>query len=106
VIGFGHQNVEMTALAVVVGAAVGAAVGSFVNLARWRVPRHESIVRPPSHCGSCGTMLAPRDLVPVFSWLWLRGRCRTCSARIGASSLVVELVCALVGAAIAWLAVS
>jgi leader peptidase (prepilin peptidase)/N-methyltransferase len=101
VIGHGHHNVEMTVLALVVGAAFGASVGSFVNLALWRVPRHESIMRPPSHCGSCGSALAPRDLVPVLSWLWLRGRCRTCSTRIGATALVVEATGAVLGALIA-----
>jgi len=58
----------------------------------WRVPRGESIVRPPSHCPGCDTPIAPRDNIPVVSWLLLRGRCRHCSNPISARYPAVELV--------------
>lgn len=78
---------------------LGAIIGSFVNCARYRLPRGISLNRPAySYCVSCGARLTPIDLVPIFSWLWLRGRCRHCSAPIGAGTLLVEIVCATVGA--------
>ncbi|NCQ25164.1 MAG: prepilin peptidase [Rhodobacteraceae bacterium CG17_big_fil_post_rev_8_21_14_2_50_63_15] len=60
----------------------GAVAGSF--LAAWadRLPRAESIVHPPSRCRTCDTRIGWHDLVPVASWLWLGGRCRTCGAEI------------------------
>ena len=70
---------------------VGLAVGSFLNVVVWRVPRGESVVRPPSACPSCAAPVRPVDNVPVLSWLLLRGRCRDCSARISARYPLVEL---------------
>ncbi len=68
----------------------GAVVGSFLNVLIWRLPRDESIVRPPSHCPSCGYILKPWDNIPILTWLLYRGRCRKCSARISPRYLVVE----------------
>ena len=67
------------------------ALGSFVNVVAARVPLRRSVVRPASACMSCGHRLAWHENVPVLSWLWLRGRCRTCSARISALYPAVEL---------------
>jgi leader peptidase (prepilin peptidase)/N-methyltransferase len=67
----------------------------------WRVPRGESVVRPPSHCPRCDTPIAPRDNVPVVSWLLLRGKCRHCGEPISARYPFVEL---LTGAVFAGLA--
>jgi leader peptidase (prepilin peptidase) / N-methyltransferase len=78
---------------------LGLLVGSFLNVVVWRVPRGESVVRPPSHCPGCDTPIAPRDNVPVLSWLLLRGRCRTCDERISARYPLVELGCAVLFAA-------
>ncbi len=75
-------------------AVIGLVVGSFLNVLVWRVPRKESVVRPRSHCPRCDAVLAGRDMVPVVSWVVLGGRCRRCSARIGARYPLVELVCA------------
>ncbi|HWC33202.1 MAG TPA: prepilin peptidase [Mycobacteriales bacterium] len=77
-------------VAVVCG-VFGLIIGSFLNVVIWRLPREESVVRPPSHCPSCDTPLAPRENVPVLSWLLLRGRCRHCQARISARYPLVEL---------------
>jgi leader peptidase (prepilin peptidase) / N-methyltransferase len=71
-------------------------LGSFLNVVIWRVPRGESIVRPPSHCPSCGHAVRPRDNVPVASWLLLRGRCRDCHAPISVRYPLVELATGLV----------
>ena len=94
----------MTALLVTLAAVLGACVGSFVNVVAWRVPRHESVVFPPSHCPSCSTPLGALELVPIVSWVVLRGRCRHCGARISARYPLVELSVALLFALFAWIA--
>ena len=69
----------------------GLLIGSFLNVVIWRVPRGESIVRPPSACPACGHTLRPYDNVPLLSWMLLRARCRDCGAPISARYPVVEL---------------
>jgi leader peptidase (prepilin peptidase)/N-methyltransferase len=69
---------------------LGLVIGSFLNVVIWRVPRGESVVRPPSHCPACDNPVRPRDNVPVVSWLLLRGRCRDCSAPISPRYPLVE----------------
>lgn len=92
----------MTAITVVFCGVLGLLIGSFLNVVIWRVPRNESIVRPPSHCPNCDTPIAPRDNVPVVSWLLLRGRCRSCGVKISARYPAVELLTALLFAGLAW----
>ncbi len=60
----------------------GAAAGSFCVLAGLRIPQRKSVVRPPSACPSCGARISGIDLVPIVGWLWRRGACRHCRARI------------------------
>ncbi len=78
---------------VLVAAALltGLVFGSFLNVCIARLPTHQSIVAPPSHCLRCGTPIQTRDNIPVISWLWLRGRCRTCKAHISLQYPLVEL---------------
>jgi leader peptidase (prepilin peptidase)/N-methyltransferase len=79
----------------VVGCAIlGLLVGSFLNVVIYRVPRGESIVSPRSACPACSSRILGRDNVPVLSWLRLKGRCRSCSARISARYPLIELICA------------
>ena len=59
----------------------GAHIGSFLNVCIWRMPRHESVVHPPSHCPTCNTRLRGIDLIPLLSQLLLRGKCRYCGAK-------------------------
>jgi len=61
----------------VFAAVIGACVGSFLNVCIHRIPKSESVVRPPSHCG-CGQPIKWHDNIPILSWLWLRGRARCC----------------------------
>jgi leader peptidase (prepilin peptidase) / N-methyltransferase len=75
--------------------AFGAAIGSFVNVLAYRLPRHESIVKPRSRCPSCETQIAGYDNIPVLSWLLLRGRCRHCDAPISVRYPLVEALTAL-----------
>ena len=70
----------------------GLLIGSFLNVCIWRLPREESIIRPGSHCPACSTVLGARDLVPVLSWLFLRGKCRFCGEKISARYPSVELL--------------
>ncbi|MDD4169466.1 MAG: prepilin peptidase [Desulfotomaculaceae bacterium] len=68
----------------------GAAVGSFLNVCICRMPVNESVVYPPSHCPACGEKLWFGDLVPILSYLFLKGRCRYCDCRIAWQYPVVE----------------
>ena len=67
--------------------------GSFINLAADRIPRGESVVRPRSHCRSCGRVLNVVDLIPLGGYLLRGGRCATCGVEIGAWSPAVEAAC-------------
>ena len=82
-------------------ALFGLVVGSFLNVVIYRIPRHLSIVRPRSACPRCGEPIAPRDNVPVVSWLVLRGRCRHCGESISARYPLIELATAVLFAATA-----
>jgi prepilin signal peptidase PulO-like enzyme (type II secretory pathway) len=94
------------AAAVVIAAIFGALVGSFLNVVFWRVPRGESIVYPGSHCPACETPLRPYELIPVVSWIALRGRCRTCGSRISLRYPAIEVAGAVAFGAIAWIVLS
>ena len=83
------------AYCLVVAALLGLVMGSFINCWAWRYLRGESVVRGHSHCTSCGHELGVRDLVPVFSWLFSRGRCRYCGDKVSARYPITELVCAV-----------
>jgi leader peptidase (prepilin peptidase)/N-methyltransferase len=78
----------------------GLMLGSFLNVVAFRLPRGESLVRPGSHCPSCGAAVRPYDNVPVLSWLWLRGRCRGCGERISPRYPVVEAITAVLFVAV------
>jgi len=77
-------------------------VGSFLNLCIDRLPHGGSIIKPPSHCESCGKSLTPLDLVPIFSYILLRGRCRHCGTGIPPRILVVEVATASLFPLLAW----
>ncbi len=72
----------------------GAIFGSFLNVVAYRLPRHESIVLPPSHCPGCGARVRPYDNIPILSWLLLRGHCRSCSQPISPRYPLVEALTA------------
>jgi len=88
-------------LFVAAACVLGLVVGSFLNVVIHRLPRGESLVSPGSRCPGCAAPIAPWDNVPVLAWLWLRGRCRRCGARIAARYPLVELSTGLLFAAIA-----
>ena len=69
-------------------------VGSFLNVVVSRLPRHESLVTPASHCPSCGTPVRPYDNIPILSWVLLRGHCRSCAEPISPRYPFVEALTA------------
>ena len=92
----------MEAVWIVVAALLGMAVGSFLNVVIDRLPGGKSLLFPASHCVSCQRRLAIKDLIPVFSYLWLRGRCRYCRAFIPKRILWVEIGTGILFAYLYW----
>lgn len=74
----------------------GITIGSFLNVCIYRLPKGESLVTNNSHCMTCGTQIKRYDLIPVFSWLILRGKCRACGAKITPRYMIIELMTGLV----------
>jgi len=86
----------METLIILAFAILGLAVGSFLNVCIDRLPQDESLLHPPSHCQACQHRLSSKDLIPLFSYLWLRGRCRYCHTSIPKRLPWVELATALI----------
>lgn len=78
-------------LMIVFGFILGVCIGSFLNVCIDRLPARQSLIKPPSHCPSCGKQLRWFDLFPILSYLQLRGRCRYCGERIPCRTLLVEV---------------
>src|SRR2546421_8454357 len=74
---------------------LGAAIGSFVNVAVARLPVEKSLIWPGSRCGRCFQAVRWQDNLPLVSYLWLRGRCRSCGERFSSRYFWVELATAL-----------
>jgi len=68
----------------------GICIGSFLNVCIYRLPAGESLTKKNSHCMTCGTPIKWYDLIPVFSWLILRGKCRACGSKISGRYILVE----------------
>ena len=94
--------------AITFAGVLGAIVGSFLNVVSYRLPRHESLISPASHCPKCDTPVKPYDNIPILSWLLLRGHCRSCAAPISPRYPLVEALTAAlcVGAVLAHSSVS
>ena len=70
----------------------GVCVGSFLNVCIYRLPKNESLIKRNSHCMTCGEEIKRRDLIPIISWCFLRGKCRNCGAKISPRYTVVEFL--------------
>ena len=70
----------------------GITIGSFLNVIILRIPKDESIIYPSSHCFSCGNKLKPWHNIPLFSWLFLRGKCAYCKSKISIQYPIIELL--------------
>ncbi len=68
----------------------GLCIGSFLNVVILRLPNNESLVKRSSHCMTCGEKIKVYDLIPLFSWIFLRGKCRNCGEKISARYPIVE----------------
>lgn len=68
----------------------GICIGSFLNVVIIRLPRDESLIKRSSHCMTCGTKIRPIDLIPIFSWIFLRGKCHNCGEKISPRYPIVE----------------
>ena len=71
---------------------LGIFVGSFLNVCIYRLPSDQSIVTNASHCMKCGTKIKKYDLIPVFSWIILHGKCRACHEKFSIRYPVIELM--------------
>ena len=91
----------MTPLYLIIG-LFGALIGSFLNVCIYRLPRHESVAWPGSHCPACSHPIAWYDNIPIVSYLVLAGRCRYCAARIPLRYPVVEALNALGYVGLLW----
>jgi len=85
----------MIVFSVVIIFIFGLVIGSFLNVCIYRIPKGESIVFPASHCTACGHKLGPIDLVPLFSQLILKSKCRYCGKPISMRYFNVELITGL-----------
>ena len=74
----------------IIAFTAGACIGSFLNVCIYRIPADQSVVWPRSRCPGCGTIIAWYDNLPIFSWAWLRARCRSCHAPISTRYPLVE----------------
>ena len=86
----------MTVITYVFVFLFGICIGSFLNVCIYRLPKGESLITNNSHCMTCGTPIKRYDLIPVFSWLILRGRCRACGAKITPRYMIIELMTGIV----------
>ncbi|MDS1029385.1 prepilin peptidase [Bacillota bacterium LX-D] len=71
---------------------LGLIMGSFLALCITRIPQNQSILFPPSHCEKCNASLKPCELIPVLSWLFLKGKCRYCQSPIPMENTLVEIL--------------
>ncbi|GEN55992.1 type 4 prepilin-like proteins leader peptide-processing enzyme [Halolactibacillus alkaliphilus] len=74
---------------------IGLVIGSFLNVVIYRLPRGESVAYPPSHCQHCHKQLTPLELIPLFSYLFLKGRCKGCGVKISPRYPFIETLNAL-----------
>ncbi|MNI55220.1 Type 4 prepilin-like proteins leader peptide-processing enzyme [compost metagenome] len=93
---------EYPLLFIAIVSIFGLLVGSFLNVVAIRVPKGESVVQPPSHCSSCKHRLAWRDLVPIWSYYGLKGRCRYCKALFSPKYAYYEALTGFMYGASAW----
>lgn len=80
----------MTIYYAVVTFIFGAVLGSFYNVVGYRIPKGESLISPSSHCTKCNHKLGASELVPIFSWIFLKGKCKNCGQKISAFYPIFE----------------
>ena len=91
-----YASPVLTVYCCLLAALLGACMGSFLNCMAWRIVHGESILHGRSHCDVCHHVLAPRDLIPVVSYLMSHGKCRYCGAKLSGRHAVGEALSAVV----------
>ena len=92
----------MTFTLTLIAGLLGLVIGSFLNVCIDRLPEKKSLVYPASHCDNCQHPLKIGDLIPLASYIWLRGKCRYCSAKIPRRIFWVELSTGVIFAFLFW----
>lgn len=87
---------------IILSAIFGLAVGSFLNVVIWRVPNKMSIAKGGSMCPNCKASLTARDNIPLFSYIFLRGKCRHCKNKISAQYPIIEVLTSVVWVITTW----
>jgi len=80
----------------IIAFVLGLLIGSFLNVVIIRIPKEESIVFGASHCVKCGQKLKPWHNIPLFSWIFLRGKCAYCKAAISIQYPLIELISGII----------
>ena len=83
-------------------AILGLIFGSFINCMAWRIVHKESVWKGRSHCASCGHPLKAMDLIPIVSYLFLKGKCRYCKEKVSIRYMLTELLLAIVFISFIW----
>ena len=86
------MSIGLTISITIISFILGTVFGSFMYCLAWRYVNHESVLKGRSHCAVCGHELGAADLVPVFSFIFLKGRCRYCHEKISPRYVIVELI--------------
>ncbi len=87
---FESDLLQFLLMAIPVVFIYGICIGSFLNVVIIRLPRGESLIKRSSHCMTCGAKIRIIDLIPVFSWLFLKGKCHSCGEKISVRYPIVE----------------
>ncbi|MEO0835378.1 MAG: prepilin peptidase [Cyanobacteria bacterium J06642_3] len=91
-----------TAMGFVTAFIFGACIGSFLNVVIYRIPAKISLIHPPSRCPQCLHSLGVTENVPIFGWLWLRGKCRWCQVKISSRYPIIEATTGLLYVLVFW----
>lgn len=86
----------VTAIGSITAFVFGTCIGSFLNVVVYRIPAGLSLVHPPSRCPSCMHQLGITENVPVFGWLWLKGKCRWCKTKISSRYPIIEAITGII----------
>lgn len=97
-----HIDIFITIYVLVIAAIFGSIFGSFVNCMAWRIVHKESVWKGRSHCTFCEHPLHAIDLIPVLSFVFLRGRCRYCREKVPVRYMLTELILSLVFVSFVW----
>lgn len=86
-----YEYLPVLIYCIILALCIGAVMGSFLNCAAWRIVHGESFLKGRSHCPACGHTLGVTELIPVLSWVFQKGRCKSCGERISARYPLTEL---------------